>query len=113
MRGITKILPPLPFPWIESVQAVKPTVTTSLPEFDAQFLATDQDAQRVRMEVPGWIQYAFDEPFLCRSITITPDGNNFQAHRLLLQASDDGEAFHTIGTPRSLRGMAGKMAMDA
>ncbi|TWU27715.1 hypothetical protein Pla144_24920 [Bythopirellula polymerisocia] len=87
----------LAFPLVESAQVEEPKVTISLPEFDAQFLTIDQDDQRVRMEVPGWIQFAYEEPFLCSSITITPDGNNYQAHRLLLQASDDGESFHTVG----------------
>lgn len=79
-----------------STKTVVPKVSTSLPGVDASFLAGGQQDNRVRMDRPGWIQYSFDDPFLCRSISITPDGNNFQAHRLLLQASDDGHAFRTV-----------------
>lgn len=71
-------------------------VTTSITDFDAQFLAYIGSGGRMRMEEPGWIQYAFSEPFTCRSITVTPDRNNYQAQRLLLQSSDDGQTFRTL-----------------
>ena len=45
--------------------------------------------------IPGWIQFSYEEPFTCRSVTITPDGGNFQAQRLILEASDDGMTFRT------------------
>ncbi len=87
----------LAIPSYQSSQPTSPKVTTSLRDFDAQFLASDQDALRLRMDQPGWILFTFEEPYLCRSITVTPDGNNFQANRLLVQASDDGKTFYKVG----------------
>ena len=48
-----------------------------------------------RSKEPGYIQYDFDEPQLVRSLHIVPSGNNLQAQRLLVQASDDdsGKSF--------------------
>ena len=49
-----------------------------------------------RSKEAGYIQYDFDEPQTVRSIKIIPSGNNVQAQRLLVQASDDGETFHDV-----------------
>lgn len=73
-----------------------PRITTSLPDVDANFLAAAQTEQRIRFDAPGWIQYEYAEPFTCRTITIHPDGNSFQANRLLVSASDDGENFREV-----------------
>nr|HPR33957.1 glycosyl hydrolase [Prolixibacteraceae bacterium] len=48
------------------------------------------------------IEYAFDEPFVCRSLFIEA-GNNFQAVRLRIEVADDGKIFRSLGrldTPR-------------
>ena len=53
---------------------------------------------------PGWVQYAFDQPFTCRSIRIRSKGYNYQAHRLRVEASDDGRTFREVARlhpPRS------------
>lgn len=71
-------------------------ITTSLPDFDASFLSTGEPGKRVRREDPGWIEFRYSLPFTCRSITITPDGNNYQAHRLLLEVSDDGKNYRRV-----------------
>jgi len=42
------------------------------------------------------IQYAFDQPFTCRTIIIHAT-NNYQAQRLLIEVSDDGDHFRSIG----------------
>ena len=49
-----------------------------------------------RSKEPGFIQYDFDEPQAVRSLHIVPSGNNLQAQRLLVQASDDGVNYRTI-----------------
>ncbi len=79
-----------------STQTIVPHVTSSKPEVDAQFLAEKGHEEIFRSEEPCWIQYAFDQPFTCRSLLIHTHGNNYQAHRLLIEASDDGENFHLV-----------------
>ena len=80
-----------------TTETTKPRVTTSNPGEAADFL-TDPDADEAfrARESPAWIEYAFEEPFLVRSIEIVPGGTNFQAKRLLLEASDDGEIFYPV-----------------
>jgi len=82
-----------------------PIVTTSKTGVNAQFLAGNtgippsgryvNSQQSFRSDEPCWIQYAFDKPFTCRTIIIHA-ANNYQAQRLLIQASDDGRNFRTI-----------------
>ncbi|HEY4337857.1 MAG TPA: glycosyl hydrolase, partial [Puia sp.] len=42
------------------------------------------------------LDFAFDKPFTCRSITIHST-NNYQSNRLLIQISDDGKDYRSIG----------------
>jgi hypothetical protein len=84
-----------------TTRTVAPRVTTSVAGVDAQGIV--DGSKRFRSDGPCWIQYEFAGPFTCRSITIRPDGNNYQALRLMLEASDDGKNFHSLGrleTPR-------------
>jgi hypothetical protein len=64
----------------------------------AQFLAAPDknNKQSFKSDTACWIQYKYEEPFTCRSISIHVGGNNYQAQRLIVQASDDGEDFKTI-----------------
>lgn len=80
-----------------SSQTVKPVVTTSLPATDASFLAIPGNTKTFGSNDSCWIQYAFSAPFTCRSITITSNGTNYQAHRLLVEVSDDGVHFSAAG----------------
>ncbi len=80
-----------------STDTITPTITTNLPNVNAQMLATPGNTQSVRVSAPGWVQYAFDQPFTCRSITLRKGGNNYQANRLLIEVSDDGEHFRSLG----------------
>jgi hypothetical protein len=76
--------------------ALVPTVTTSNGT-TAQFLSVKgDDKESVRSDTTCWIQYDYPMPFTCRSIQIHTGGNNYQAHRLIVQASDDGKNFRTI-----------------
>jgi len=52
---------------------------------------------------PCYIQYEFDKPFTCRTITIKISGNNYQAQRLAIEVSDDGKNFRSIGRLESPR----------
>ncbi|NII26033.1 DNA-binding protein [Pseudoflavitalea sp. X16] len=74
-----------------------PKVTTSVPGAKAQFLAFDNDGKEsFKSDSVCWIQYKYPQPFTCRSIRIHTGSNNYQAHRLLVQVSNDGYDFTTV-----------------
>jgi len=102
-RDIAVLAFPSPQGTGTSTRTKPPTVTTSVPGVDAGALAVPGNTERVRIEGACWIQYAFDTPFTCRSIIIRPDGNNFQAKRLRVEASDDGKTFRNVGLLESPR----------
>lgn len=73
-----------------------PTVTTSNGT-RANFLAfPNEGRESFRSDTACWIQYHYPKPFTCRSIRVHVGGNNYQAHRLIVQAGDDGINFKTI-----------------
>ncbi len=82
-------------------RSLAPKITTSQPDTDAQFLAGKADAVFKSNEA-CWIQYAFTEPFTCRALTVrTPrtkgiQFNTYNANRLALEVSDDGEHFRRV-----------------
>lgn len=76
---------------------LKPTVTTSLPGKDASFLAEQGNARIFSSREKCWIQYAFKEPFTCRSITLQSGWNNYQANRMIIETSNDGKNFNPNG----------------
>lgn len=73
-----------------------PVVTTSKPGINAQFLAAPGTRESFRSDDTCRILYTYDQPFTCRNITIHTNGNNYQSHRLILEASDDGRNFRYI-----------------
>ena len=50
----------------------------------------------IRAQAPCAIIYEYDEPVTCRYIETVADGNNYQIHRLLVEASDDGVNYRTV-----------------
>lgn len=73
-----------------------PTVTTSNGA-PAGFLVFMSDGKEsFKSDTACWIQYKYAAPFTCRSIRIHTGGNNYQAHRLIVQASNDGVNFTTV-----------------
>ena len=81
----------------------RPKITSTVSDFDASFLSDSNKDDQFRLKEKGWVQYEFDKPFLCKSIQIETKGNNYQAHRLLIEVSDDGVNFKSLGrltTPR-------------
>ena len=50
----------------------------------------------IRSSYPCYIQYEYDEPVTCNSVEIILSGNNYQAHRLKMLASEDGKAFREV-----------------
>jgi hypothetical protein len=82
-----------------STRTVTPQITTSEVGFDAAFLANDAtqpNAPRWRSDRPGWIEFSFDEPFTARSMTVWPDGANYEALRLRVEARDEAGEFRVV-----------------
>ena len=82
----------------------KPFVTASTGESDLDFLTTDTTKKTFTSKDPAWVQYAFAQPFTCRSIIIRTKGNNYQAQRLTIEVSNDGKSFYgfyKLQPPRS------------
>ena len=58
--------------------------------------AVNRDEKGVfRSSYPCWIQYEYAEPVTCSNVEIILGGNNYQAHRLKVLASEDGRTFKT------------------
>jgi hypothetical protein len=83
---------------------VQPKISTSTGE-KADFLSDASTEQtQLRLYESGYIQYEFKEPFSCKSIHVETKGSNYQAHRMIVEVSDDGKTFKSLGrleTPRS------------
>lgn len=69
-----------------------PKVTTSN-NTDASFLADPKKDENFKFAEKGWIQYEFEKPFSSKSIVIETKGRDFQAQRLIVEISNDGENF--------------------
>jgi hypothetical protein len=84
----------------DSQAAPTARVSTDKADADPSALAVPGNKAMFTSERPCWIQFAYDQPFTCRSIVIRPGGftvaGSIQGNRLLLEASDDGRAFHTV-----------------
>lgn len=79
-----------------STQTIIPKISTSTGA-NAQFLINKNNRQNFGSNDSCWIQYEFDQPFTCRHIVIRTSGNNYQSHRLMIEVSDDGKNFRSIG----------------
>ncbi|MFZ9935673.1 MAG: glycosyl hydrolase [Luteolibacter sp.] len=76
---------------------LEPEVTTNIPGLDPQALV-EGATETINLRGEGWIQFAFDAPFTCRSIRLSPDqGLAYQLHRAEVQVSDDGSTFRSLG----------------
>ena len=109
---------PVPADWGETSVTRKAKLTTNLPITDLVKAVDPANSERiVTTDKTGWIQFAFDQPFTLRSVTVNPGGggaggfgggaagaggqpagNPYRtAHGLEVQASDDGMNFRRIG----------------
>ena len=79
-----------------SSNKIKPVITTSIANADASMLATENNKKNFSSNENCWIQYAFEKPFICRSIVIKTGGNNYQSHRLGIEISNDGMQFRPV-----------------
>ena len=85
---------------------LKPRATTNIEGLNPQVLVTGASGL-VNLSSAGWIQYEFEKPFTCRSITIWPDIRTvYQLQRAELLVSDDGKDFRSLGrlTPSEFHG---------
>lgn len=73
----------------------KVEVTNSYGE-DLQRLAERDNSRQFATAAPGWIQFAFTEPFPCNSLKIEWTASNYQANRLQVWVSDDGITFRKV-----------------
>ncbi len=79
-----------------AMQTIIPKITTSN-GVDASGLVKPDNKQNFSSNEPCFIQYEFEKPFTCRTITIKVSGNNYQAQRLAIEVSNDGINFKSIG----------------
>lgn len=96
-RDIATLALPVPEGWESNTRTVLPKVTTSLPDFDPQFLVGPVGEKQVRTTEACWIQYSFEQPFTLRSLVIRNwplnYGGLYHATRLKIEVSDDGKEF--------------------
>ncbi|MFD2163862.1 glycosyl hydrolase [Paradesertivirga mongoliensis] len=78
-----------------STQTIVPKITTSTGA-DASFLVKPENKEAIRSNEPLWIQYEFAKPFTARTVFIHTNGNNVQAHRLIIEVSEDGKSFRRV-----------------
>ncbi|WP_223827538.1 glycosyl hydrolase [Hymenobacter armeniacus] len=95
-RDIAVYAYPTPTGSSASTATIKPVITSSLTGENLELLATPGNKKGFKTSEPGWIQYAFDQPFICRSLRIRSNGYNYQANRLLVSVSDDGRSFRPL-----------------
>lgn len=82
--------------------AESPKVTSSYDE-DLQHLAKKGNDKRFATSQPGWIQYAFEQPFPCNALKVDRRANNYGANRLKILVSDDGVNFQELTQLKSPR----------
>jgi hypothetical protein len=75
----------------------QPKVSTSIANTDVQYLAEKGNKKSFTSNEPCWIQLEFEKPFTCRSLVIHTAASNYQAERLLVEVSDDGKNFRSLG----------------
>ncbi|MCD0489378.1 DNA-binding protein [Pedobacter sp. MC2016-14] len=79
-----------------STTTVVPKVSSSN-GIDASGLTIPGNKKNFTSNEPCWIQYEFAQPFTARTVTVRTTGNNYQAERLAIEVSDDGQHFRSIG----------------
>ncbi|NGM64536.1 glycosyl hydrolase [Sphingobacterium sp. SGR-19] len=79
-----------------------PRVTSSYDE-DIQHLAQKDNDRRFATSQPGWIQYAFEQPFPCNAVKVDRRANNYGSNRLKILVSNDGVNFDELMQLKSPR----------
>jgi hypothetical protein len=94
-RDIAVLAFPSPDKFRQTSESILPKVTTSN-DADASFLPLGKSKNTFKSDGPCWIQYEFDKPFTCRSVVVKTVPNSIEAHRLKIEASDDGINFSFV-----------------
>ena len=87
---------PVDYGQTANTETNKPHITSSKAGADISGLAIRGNKKSFSSDTTCWIQYTFDMPFTCRSVTIHPAGSNYEAQRLAIEVSDDGRNFKQI-----------------
>lgn len=99
-QGYYKDIKVLAFPARQEADKRVPLITTSqLVDTAGGFFRAQAEKVRPLLKASpdtAWIQYEYAEPFTCRNIEVVLQGNNYQAHRLKVMASDDGVHFRLV-----------------
>lgn len=74
-----------------------PKVTTNIANTDVQYLLEKGNKKSFASSEPCWIQLEFEKPFTCRSLIIHTSASNYQSERLLVEVSEDGTNFRSLG----------------
>ena len=91
------------------LESLRPVVTSSGGAIDAALLSDGDLTRAVALpraaEAGGkaWIQYAFSQPQTIRALTLATTGGGPAGAEAALEASDDGQSFHVVGTVPSGR----------
>jgi len=96
-EGYYKDIKVLALPTMVAANQAVPRITSSRPGQQPQFLTSRGSKESFKSDTTCWIQYAYEQPFTCRSLLIRTGGNNYQAHRLRIDVSDDGVTFRSVG----------------
>jgi hypothetical protein len=72
---------------------LNPKITSGIPGENPNYLNDPATPGRYRSEKACWLQYEFEQPFMCRSLVIKMPGSSFQPNRLIMEVSNDGENF--------------------
>ena len=91
---------PAPHPghdgYYEDIAAFAVKAAQPLPEANLSGTIVRDEGGTFRSKEPGYIQFSYAEPQTVRSVEIIPSGNNLQAQRFRVQASNDGLTFSDI-----------------
>ena len=82
----------------ESVAPVQVSVSPLIDAGGGFFRANAEAVAKAAVLNPdtAWIQYEYAQPYTCRNVEVVLVGNNYQAHRLKVWASDDGVNFRFV-----------------
>ncbi len=100
-KGYYKDIAVYAYPSLEgtdlSTQTIVPKVTSSIQNEAIQLLVTPGNKKDFSSTENCWIQMEFPKPFTCRSITIKTNRSNYQSERLIVEISDNGKEFKSLG----------------
>lgn len=87
----------IPVEKVESVQQpIVTVVNLETTPTDRNKIVNIDKKEVIRSSYPCYIQYVYDHPFTCRGVEIILGGNNYQAHRLKVMASEDGIHYRLV-----------------